>query len=185
MTRRSLMTLASLTLAATLLAGCGSTGMVGLSASGNGSANAQSVDTQRKVPPSVELSGNAAIDATVSPDFQSDVDQARRIASDALYRYDDLLRDWKRAYSDYEKDRIEERMLNVLLDGVKDAQRAASKGYGSQARHIYDIADRALDRYESLRRDWKRAYSKREQRYIVNDMLVVLTNALKDIKAVY
>ena len=186
MARKSLMALASLTLAASVLAGCGTTGMVGMSQTGENAANAQSVDAQRKVPPTVELAANAQVDAAAQVDASSyEVDRARRISSDTLYRYDELLRDWKRAYSDYEKDRIEDRMLTVLLDGLKDAQRAASAGYGTQARRVYDIADRALDRYDGLRRDWKRAYSKREQRFIVNDMLVLLTNAHKDIKATY
>jgi len=186
MARKSLMALASLTLAASVLAGCGTTGMVGMSQTGENGASAQSVDTQRKAPPAVELTANAQVDAAAQVDVSSyDVDRARRISSDTLYRYDEQLRDWKRAYSDYEKDRIEERMLRTLTDGLNDVQRAVSSGYGSQARRVYDIADHALNRYESLRRDWNRAYSTRERREIVNRMLVVLTDAHKDIKATY
>ena len=186
MARKSLVALASLTLAASVLAGCGTTGMMGVSQTGDSSAIAKSVDTQRKAPPTVEVAAGAQVDATAQVDAASyEVDRARRVSSDTLYRYEQLLRDWKRAYSDYEKDRIEERMLSELTSGLNDVQRAVSSGYGYSARQIYDIADRALNRYESLRRDWQRAYSTRERRNIVNDMLVVLTNAHKDIKAVY
>ena len=186
MARKSLVALASLTLAASVLAGCGTTPMMGVNSTGDSSATAQSVDAQRKAPPAVEVAASAQVDANAQVDASSyEVDRARRVSSDTLYRYDQLLRDWKRAYSDYEKDRIEERMLTELTSGLKDVQRAVSSGYGYQARQVYDVADRALNRYEDLRRDWRRAYSKREQRNIINDMLVVLTNAHKDIKAVY
>lgn len=186
MARKTLMALASLTLAASVLAGCGTTSMTGVSQTGEKSASAQSVDSQRKAPPSVEVTANAQVDAAAQVDASSyELDRARRISADTLYRYDELLRDWNRAYSDYDKDRIEERMLRELTEGLNDVQRTVSSGYGYSARQVYDIADRALNRYEGLRRDWQRAYSTRERRNIVNDMLVVLTNAHKDIKAVY
>jgi hypothetical protein len=186
MARKTLMALATLTLAASVLAGCGTTGMMGVSQTGENLAGAQSVDAQRKAPPAVVLTADAQVDAAAQVDASSyEVDRARRISADTLYQYDELLRDWKRAYSDREKDRVEERMLRELTEGLNDVQRAVSSGHGYSARQVYDIADRALDRYESLRRDWQRAYSVRERRDIVNDMLVVLTNAHKDIKAVY
>ncbi|MNK82462.1 hypothetical protein D3C87_1022370 [compost metagenome] len=186
MARKTLVALASLTLAASFLAGCGTTGMMGVSQTGESSATAKSVDAQRKAPPTVEVAAGAQVDANAKVDASSyELDRARRVSSDTLYRYEQLLRDWNRAYSDYEKDRIEERMLSELTSGLNDVQRAVSSGYGYSARQVYDIADRALNRYESLRRDWQRAYSTRERRNIVNDMLVVLTNAHKDIKAVY
>jgi hypothetical protein len=132
------------------------------------------------------VTADAQVDAKAQVDASSyEVDRARRVSSDTLYRYEQLLRDWKRAYSDYEKDRIEDRMLTELISGLKDVQRTVSTGHGYSARQVYDIADRALNRYDDLRRDWKRAYSARERRNIINDMLVVLTNAHKDIKAVY
>jgi hypothetical protein len=184
MARKTLVALASLTLAASVLAGCGTSPMAGMSQTGENAANAQSADTQRKAPPTVE-SAAAQVGADAVVDASYEVDKARRISSDTLYRYDELLRDWKRAYSDYDKDRIEERMLRELTSGLNDVQRAVSSGHGYSARQVYDIADRALNRYESLRRDWQRAYSTRERRNLVNDMLVALTNAHKDIKAVY
>lgn len=183
MARKSLMALASLTLAASVLAGCGTSSLPGVTQTGNQAVAGQSASAQRLAPPKVDLTEAAQADSIV--DLTDGVDRARRIASDSLYRYDGLLRDWERAYSDYEKDRIEERMLTALIDGLKDAQRAVSSGYGYQARQVYDIADRALDRYDDLRSDWRRAYSDRERREIVNDMLVTLTGALKDIKATY
>lgn len=186
MARKSLMALASLTLAASVLAGCGAPSMTGTGAMGDQTAKAQSADAQRKAPPAIQLTAEPQIEGNATVDASSyEVDRARRISSDTLYRYDKLLRDWERTYSDYEKDRIEERMLKELTSGLNDVQRAVSSGYGYSARQAYDIADRALNRYESLRRDWQRAYSTRERRNIVNDMLVVLTSAHKDIKAVY
>lgn len=186
MARKTLLALASLTLAASVLAGCGTTGMMGMSQTGENSANAQSADAQRKAPPAVQVSADAQVEANAQVDASSyEVDRARRIAADTLYEYDKLLRKWKRTYSDYEKDRIEDSMLKELTAGLNSIQRTVSSGYGHSARQVYDIADRALNRYESLRRDWQRSYSTRERRNIVNDMLVVLTNAHKDIKTVY
>lgn len=185
MSRKTLMTLATLCLASSVLAGCGTVPMAGMSPAGETSAKSQAANAQRPLPPAVVLAADALTEGDAIVDASYEVDRARRIASDTLYRYDVLLRDWKRAYSDYEKDRIESRMLDELIAGLKDVQRAVSSGSGRSAREVYDVADRALDRYDSLRRDWSRAYTDRERRYIVNDMLVALTGAHKDIKAIY
>ncbi len=186
MASKTFVALASLTLAASLLAGCGTTSMTGVGQTGDNTAKAQSADAQRKAPPTVDLTAVPQVEGKAIADSSSyEVDQARRAAADTLYQYDQLLRDWNRAYTDYEKDRIEQRMLGELTDGLNDIQRIVSSGSGYSARQVYDIANRALDRYEGLRRDWKYAYSDRERRYIVNDMLTALTSAHKEIKAVY
>lgn len=107
--------------------------------------------------------------------------QVNRTATDALYRYNDLLREWDRAYSDSEKDRIEMRMLTVLTRALQDCKSQAY-GYGYSNEKIRRTAEDALDRYEDLRRDWDYAYSQREKREITNDMLTLLTRAVKDIQ---
>ena len=116
-------------------------------------------------------------------DYRS-VTQAQRVATDSLYRYEDLRRDWDRAYSDREKDRIEMQMLDELTEATKECQSISSGGYGYDAREVYDITDRALDEYETLRGRWQRTYDTRQKREIVNDMLQVLTQSLKLIQQV-
>lgn len=161
MAKKLLALLAGVVLASSVLSGCGGTTPV---ASG--------------------LKATTATETKVDAQSRYTVDRAKRIATDALYRYDNLRDDWQRAYSDYEKDRIEERMLSTLTRAVTDVRQAASGGYGYESRRVYDIADQAIDRYESLRRRWQRAWGDRERREIVNDMLVELTAALKDIQRV-
>lgn len=155
---RKIVALAALALTLSGLAGCGS---------GIGTTQLQASSNQQ----------------TEAKDYYS-VNRARQIATDALYRYDGLRDDWQRAYSDREKDRIEQEMLNVLTRAISDIRRTASNGSGYDARRVYDIADRAIDRYEDLRYRWQQAYSDREKRELVNDMLVELTRALKDVQRV-
>lgn len=107
--------------------------------------------------------------------------QVNRTATDALYRYNDLLREWDRAYSDSEKDRIEMKMLTVLTRALEDCKSQAY-GYGYSNEKIRRAAEDALYRYEELRRRWDYAYSQREKREITNDMLTLLTRAVKDIQ---
>ena len=122
--------------------------------------------------------------ATAQAKDYSSVTRAQQVATDALYRYDSLRDQWQRAYNDSEKDRIEQDMLNVLTRASSDVRQTASNGSGYDARRVYDIADRAIDRYESLRYRWQQAYGDREKRELVNDMLTVLTAALKEVQRV-
>jgi hypothetical protein len=133
-------------------------------------------------PAATQLQNKTATTAQAK-DYQS-VTRAQQIATDALYRYDGLRDDWQRAYSDAEKDRIEQSMLNTLTRAASDVRQTASYGHGYDARRVYDIADRAISRYEDLRYRWQQAYGDREKRELVNDMLTVLTRALKDVQKV-
>ncbi|MBM3270650.1 MAG: hypothetical protein FJZ01_23705 [Candidatus Sericytochromatia bacterium] len=155
---RKIVALAALTLAFSALTGCGTT------------------------PAATGLQNKTASTATAQ-DYSS-VSRAKQIATDALYRYDSLRDDWQRAYNDSEKDRIEQSMLNVLTRAASDVRQTASYGSGYDARRVYDIADRAIRKYEDLRYRWQQAYGDREKRELINDMLVVLTQALKDVQRV-
>ncbi|MBI6545604.1 MAG: hypothetical protein HY692_02345, partial [Cyanobacteria bacterium NC_groundwater_1444_Ag_S-0.65um_54_12] len=124
----------------------------------------------------------AAQNNQVSTSNHSTVRRAVQIAQDALYRYDDLRDQWLRSSNDREKDRIEQRMLDTLTNAVSRIRTEASGGYGWDARQVYDVADRAISRYESLRRQWQNTSSDRERRELVNSMLTVLTDALKEIR---
>lgn len=108
--------------------------------------------------------------------------QVRRLAGDALYRYEDLRREWLATPSDWEKDRIEQQMVTVLSNGLQDVRRATYSSYAGDARRVHELATRTLERHESLRRDWQYAYGDREKRLIVNEMLTLLTGALMDIR---
>lgn len=150
------------------LVGCGSAGPSIREAS-RGTVQAQA---QRPTPPRLEADGST----------ETTRSEARRIAADTLLRYDDLRRDWFNATSDWAKDRIEQQMVTVLSDGLADVRRATYSSYASDARRIYEVASRALERHASLRRDWQYAYGDREKRQIVNQMLTVLTGALMDVR---
>lgn len=158
----------ALTLALSALVGCGSTAP-SLKTSASAPIQAAAV---RPTPPQVAAK---ALDTYSSS-------EARRIAADALYRYDLLRRDWFNAVSDWEKDRIEQQMVTALTNGLQDVRRATYSSYAGDARRIHGIATRALERQETLRRDWQYAYSDKERRLIVNEMLTVLTGALLDIR---
>lgn len=159
----------ALLLALSALVGCGTTGS---SLKIQSAAQVQATSGRPTPPP---LAGTKATESSTRS-------EARRIAADILYRYDTLRRDWFNASSDWEKDRIEQQMITVLSDGLSDVRRATYSSYTSDARRLYEVATRALERKESLRRDWQYAYSDREKRLIVNDMLNVLTGALMEIR---
>lgn len=115
------------------------------------------------------------------------VRDAQRIATSTLRRYDDLRDEWMRAYSDREKDRVEDRMIATLSGGIGDVLRAVSAdsgASGADSRRIYDIADRATGRYERLREEWRYTNSITRQREIANEMMVLLIDALKRVKDV-
>lgn len=159
----------ALSLALSALVGCGSTGP---SLKTKTAVVARATAT-RTAPPTL-----AASKATEN--YSSS--EARRIAADALYRYEDLRRDWFNTGSDWEKDRIEQQMVTVLSNGLTDVRHATYSSYSSDARRHYDIATRALQRQDTLRRDLQYAYGDREKRQIVNEMLTVMTGALMEIR---
>ena len=156
---RKFVALAALALAMSSLTGCGSASVGGTQLQ---ATSAQTVTAQ---------------------DYYS-VNRAKQIATDGLYRYDSLRDAWQRAYSDSEKDRIEQEMLNVLTRAASDVRRAASNGSGYDARRVYDIADRAIQSYENLRYRWQQAYGDREKRELINEMLTDLTRGLKEVQRV-
>lgn len=179
MALRKLTALAALTVA---LAGCGAgPALTGTATVGSASAQAKGdkATADRPLPPETKEAEPKATRGTAAR-------RAADYASEALYQQDRLLRDWHNAWSDREKDRVEQRMLDTLYDAVKDVQRVTSgQGYDSADRRAYDIADRCLDRYDDLRRDWSYAWGDREKREITNRMLNLMVDALKDIKRNY
>lgn len=161
--------LTALSLALSALVGCGSTGP-SLKTTSAGQVQAAAKRPNPPQPTAAQATENYASS------------EARRIAADALYRYEDLRRDWFSTSSDWEKDRIEQQMLTALSNGLQDVRRATYSSYTGDAHRIHELATRALERYESLRRDWQYTYGDREKRLIVNEMLTVLTGALMDIR---
>lgn len=160
MAKKLALALATLTLASSL-AGCGTTGVfAGLST--------QSTTT-------VQVK-----------DYYS-VTNAQRIASNALYRYNDLRNDWLAAYSDSQKDRIEDRMLVVLSQAIGDVRLAVSDEAGASgydAREVFNISNYAISRYEALRRQWDMTNDINTQRWISNEMQTVMVDALQRVQTV-
>lgn len=156
MAKKLALALATVTLASTLLSGCGTTGVfAGMTTQGATSVQAK--------------------------DYYS-VTNAQRIASNALYRYNDLRNDWLAAYSDSQKDRIEDRMLVVLSQAIGDVRLAVSGEAGASgydAREVFNISDYAISRYENLRRQWDMTNDINTQRWISNEMQTVLVDALQ------
>ena len=105
------------------------------------------------------------------------------IAERALDDYVSLVRRWERTYGDRAKDAIEEQMLRNLKNALSDVQDVTSRQGDDEAdRRAYDIADRGLDRYEDLYREWRAAYSRPQARRIVNEMLTMLVDTLQSIR---
>ncbi len=156
--------LATVALASTLLAGCGAA-PGGVSASIKSAQGAETVQGK---------------------DYYT-VSRAKRIAQDGLYRYNNLRNDWLRAWSDREKDRIEDQMLVVLsqtIGDVRDAVSGESGASGYDSRQVFDIADRAISQYESLRYDWSNTGNINRQREIANQMQTVIVDALNRVQRV-
>ncbi|HBN07809.1 MAG TPA: hypothetical protein DD435_03880 [Cyanobacteria bacterium UBA8530] len=118
--------------------------------------------------------------ATVSTASYGSLSEINRSATDALYRYNDLLRQWNYTSSNYQKDNIEMSMLETLTRALKNIKTTA--GYGYDTQRIRTMATDALYRYDDLQHRWTSAYSDRERREIVNSMLDLLTRAVKNIQ---
>lgn len=179
---KTLQALAAATLVAVTLAGCGSTGApTGAARTAAAALQAQkakgSADAKRPAPPAADQGtpkqGLAARDS-------------QRIAERSLYRYAELIRAWERAWSDSEKDRLEQDMLTEMHAAIEDIQSVtSSSGHDSADRRAYDIADQGLNRYDRLFREWERAFGDREKRRIINDMLSGMVQTLQDVKRNY
>jgi hypothetical protein len=182
---RSIRLTAGLLMAAALvstLAGCGaSTAGVATPAKAAHSAPAAS----RPQIPTVDVKAVQKATSGISASSYWTVDRARRRASDSLYRYSDLRNDWQNAWSDDEKDRIEQRMLTVLTNGAVDVRNITSGSWDHDDRYLNNIVNRAIDQYENLRQEWLREWDIRRKRELVNDMLLELTRALQDVSNYY
>ena len=162
MSKTLALALATLTLASTMLAGCGTTGMTGLS-----TLNSQTAAVQAK-------------------DYYS-VTNAQSIASNALYQYNDLRNQWLAANDDSQKDQIEDQMLAVLSQGlgnVRSAVSAESGANGYDSREVFNIADEAISQYNSLREEWAQTTDVNQQREIANQMETLMVNALQQVQSV-
>jgi hypothetical protein len=186
MYRKQLVSLTAALLLGATLAGCGASTVPSAAARNAGTLAARSAaeSPDRVAPPKVDL---PAEEATAESKKQALGDgyvaeNARRTATDALYRYQDLLREWDHAWSDREKDRIEQRMLEVMTRAIKDIERSTSGAFGYEERRINDVARSVIDRYRELLRRYDNAYSDRERREIVNQMLTELTRGLKQVQ---
>ncbi|MBM3267308.1 MAG: hypothetical protein FJZ01_06640 [Candidatus Sericytochromatia bacterium] len=178
--RLSLILLAA-TIAPTL-AGCGSTAGIATPANSAGKTQTQAAR------PSIPTLDRAKLQSTkdgISASSYYTVDRARRRASDALWRYQDLREDWQRAWSDDEKDRIEQRMLVVLTDGGTDIRRMTANSWDYDDRRLNDMAERMLQEYDYLRREWQQTWDTGRKREIVNQMLIVLTRGLQEVANFY
>jgi hypothetical protein len=135
----------------------------------------------------------AALSAAVAPKLPMPRDAglvdgraARRSASIAVRALDDyisLTRRWERTYGDRAKDALEEQMLRTLKNALDDVQDVTSRdGRDADDRRAYDIADRGLDRYEAMYREWRNTYGREAGRLVVNDMLRMLVDTLEAIR---
>jgi hypothetical protein len=105
------------------------------------------------------------------------------IAERALADYVTLTRRWELTYGDRAKDALEEQMLRTLKNALDDVQEVTSRdGRDADDRRAYDLADRGLDRYESLYREWRNTYGREAGRLVVNEMLRMLVDTLESIR---
>jgi hypothetical protein len=112
--------------------------------------------------------------------------RASAIADRALKDYVELTIRWERTYGDRAKDALEEQMLRTLKSALDDVQEVTSRqGQTSYDRQAYDLADRALDRYEALYREWRNTYGREAGRLVVNEMLRVMVDALEAIRDLF
>lgn len=162
MSKKLALVLAALALSTTLV-GCGAANGVG--------ANITTTSTS----------------STVQAKDYYTVTSAQRIATSTLSSYNRLRDRWMAAYSDAEKDRIEDQMLVVLSQGigdVRDAVSAQAGATGYDSRQVFNIADRAISQYETLRVQWSYSHDINVQRQISNQMQTLLVNALQSVQRV-
>ncbi len=171
------------TMLAPTLAGCGSQAGVATPAS-----TASKTAPQAASRPSIPALDRAKLETAksgISASSYYTVDRARRRASDALWRYQDLREDWQRAWSDDEKDRIEQRMLSVLTQAGSDIRSMTHSSWDYDDRRLNELMNSMLDEYEYLRRDWLNTWDIRRKREIVNQMLIELTRGLQEVSNYY
>lgn len=152
--------LVGIALASSMLAGCGLSPVASVSNSSHGAVQAK--------------------------DYYS-VTRAQQAASNTLYSYNDLRDQWLRAYSDEQKDSIEDQMLVVLSQGIGDVRAAVGAEAGASgydASQVFNIADSAISQYESLRYQWSNTHDLNQQRWISNQMQTLLVGALQDVQNV-
>lgn len=115
------------------------------------------------------------------------VKNAQAVATKSLDKYSVLRDRWSSAYSDSEKDQLEDEMIVVLLQGLTDARYAVSSeagAVGTDANDAYNVADFAIERYEGLRQAWAGTNDVNQQRQIANQMQTIMLEALKEVQRV-
>lgn len=145
MARNSLVFLASLTLAASVLAGCGTSNMVGLNpATESSAAEADNIDKWR-------IRGNEALDEQFTK---------------TLKTYKDLRSAWDRETSEAEKNRLEVRMLGELVSGVDRLMDIINNKGVFKTGKTFSRSDKdfVIDLYWAIGRDPMRKYE--DSRYL-------------------
>lgn len=155
-----------------MVAGCGAPAVTAVKPA----STSVTAAAARVAPPAVSQ-GTA-----VTADDYSLIVRTHQIASDTLYRYEDLRRLWYATPGDEQKDRVELQMADVLTQGLRDVRRVSSSSYGYDADRMYRMADRGLMRYDELRRDYELAWGDRDRRVIMNRILTELTELVKQIR---
>ncbi len=174
--------------AAIVLAGCGTTGTLSpqprAAATLAARGDAAKADDRRE-PAKLDRPAPPTTGDQAKPKQGMAARQSVRSAERALYRYADMLRQWERARTDAEKDRIEQDMLVELHSTLDDiVQVTSQQGHDRADREAYDLAAHSLDRYDRLYREWDLARTDEEKRRILNEMLTDMVRALNSIKRV-
>ncbi len=109
--------------------------------------------------------------------------ESSRVSRRVLNDYQQMLPDWNRAYSDYDRDNIEERMLRVLRKGLKEVQEVTlHEGQDADDRRAYDIADGGLNDYALSYHLWATARGADVRRSVMNAMLQSLVDTHERIR---
>ncbi|MBU6428686.1 MAG: hypothetical protein KGR26_06745 [Cyanobacteria bacterium REEB65] len=175
---RAALALALASFLAPSLAGCGTApGSNAL----DPSTSAQAV-TNRPIVPSVDLAALAQTRSGLSAKDVGTVSEAKSLATNALYEYNNLRNEWLSTYDDTQRDNIEQEMLQVLTSADSDIRNATNNGCcDSDNQYLFSISNSSLEQYSSLDSEWSSTWDVNQRRQIANQMLVVLTQALMQI----
>lgn len=111
------------------------------------------------------------------------VEDARRAATNALERFEELSADLDRAYAPTERDAIEVQMMETMGQALEAIHRNISPRQGPAAEQIYRIVEPAYKKAWLQRYEWKQEPGPERKRERLRTLNLYLRQALRDVRS--
>jgi hypothetical protein len=105
------------------------------------------------------------------------VDKARHTAARTRIAYDDMRQRWLATNDQQTKDKLDEQMIAVLVQGL-GAVRSILSGSPDKDSRYTDIADKALSQYQPLHQQWAATQDITQRRDIITKIQWLLVDAV-------